>query len=116
MKATQLLHDLGQSLWLDNITRDLLNSGTLTHEAETIDRPIDGAAGQFKSSPEHTLIYIIYMGGYRPQGNRLRRRDMSVGTRADRGTTDFSDDLSVGRGQQTKAKRKIQKTYYVKQS
>jgi len=28
MKATQLLH-LGQSLWLDNITRDLLNSGTL---------------------------------------------------------------------------------------
>lgn len=31
MKATQLLHELGQSLWLDNITRDLLNSGTLEH-------------------------------------------------------------------------------------
>ena len=29
MKATQKLHDLGQSLWLDNITRDLLNNGTL---------------------------------------------------------------------------------------
>src|SRR5215475_3205174 len=29
MKATRLLHDLGQSLWLDNITRDLLNTGTL---------------------------------------------------------------------------------------
>src|SRR5277367_575269 len=29
MKATQELHDLGQSLWLDNITRDLLDSGTL---------------------------------------------------------------------------------------
>ncbi len=29
MKATQLLHKQGQSLWLDNITRDLLNSGTL---------------------------------------------------------------------------------------
>jgi transaldolase len=29
MKATQLLHDEGQSLWLDNITRDLLESGTL---------------------------------------------------------------------------------------
>jgi transaldolase len=28
-KATKTLHDLGQSLWLDNITRDLLNSGTL---------------------------------------------------------------------------------------
>jgi transaldolase len=29
MKPTQKLHNLGQSLWLDNITRDLLNSGTL---------------------------------------------------------------------------------------
>src|SRR5262245_51906391 len=29
MKPTKALHDLGQSLWLDNITRDLLNSGTL---------------------------------------------------------------------------------------
>jgi len=29
MKPTRLLHNIGQSLWLDNITRDLLNSGTL---------------------------------------------------------------------------------------
>ncbi|HTA41441.1 MAG TPA: transaldolase [Bryobacteraceae bacterium] len=29
MKATQLLHNAGQSIWLDNITRDLLNNGTL---------------------------------------------------------------------------------------
>jgi transaldolase len=29
MKSTRLLHDIGQSLWLDNITRDLLNSGAL---------------------------------------------------------------------------------------
>ncbi|MGH9456004.1 MAG: transaldolase, partial [Terriglobia bacterium] len=29
MKPTQQLHDLGQSLWLDNITRGLLTSGTL---------------------------------------------------------------------------------------
>jgi transaldolase len=29
LKATQLLHNLGQSLWLDNITRDLLDNGTL---------------------------------------------------------------------------------------
>ena len=28
MKATELLHNLGQSLWLDNITRDLLDGGT----------------------------------------------------------------------------------------
>ncbi len=29
MNATQTLHNLGQSIWLDNITRDLLRSGTL---------------------------------------------------------------------------------------
>ena len=29
MKATGTLHDRGQSLWLDNITRELLESGTL---------------------------------------------------------------------------------------
>jgi transaldolase len=29
MTTTQRLHDLGQSLWLDNITRELLNDGTL---------------------------------------------------------------------------------------
>ena len=29
MKATQKLHDLGQSIWLDNITRNLLQTGGL---------------------------------------------------------------------------------------
>jgi transaldolase len=29
MKPTQALHDLGQSLWLDNITRTMLSDGTL---------------------------------------------------------------------------------------
>ena len=29
MKATQELHNFGQSLWLDNITRDLLDDGTM---------------------------------------------------------------------------------------
>jgi transaldolase len=31
MNATATLHDRGQSLWLDNITRELLESGTLAH-------------------------------------------------------------------------------------
>src|SRR5581483_2590163 len=31
MKPTQALHNMGQSLWLDNITRDLLDTGTLAH-------------------------------------------------------------------------------------
>jgi transaldolase len=29
MRGTQLLHDLGQSIWIDNITRDMVQSGTL---------------------------------------------------------------------------------------
>ena len=33
MKATQRRHDLGQSIWLDNSTRDMLTSGTLKHRA-----------------------------------------------------------------------------------
>lgn len=35
MKATELLHNLGQSLWLDNITRDLLDNGTLQRYIDT---------------------------------------------------------------------------------
>ena len=31
MKPTQQLHDLGQSLWLDNITRGFLTNGTLRY-------------------------------------------------------------------------------------
>src|SRR5579872_5977509 len=36
MKPTQALHDLGQSLWLDNITRDLLDTGTLARYIEEL--------------------------------------------------------------------------------
>jgi transaldolase len=36
MKATQKLHELGQSLWLDNITRDLLTKGVLKHYMEDL--------------------------------------------------------------------------------
>src|SRR5215472_5943890 len=36
MKATEKLHGLGQSLWLDNITRDLLTSGTLRRYIEEL--------------------------------------------------------------------------------
>jgi hypothetical protein len=38
LNSTNALHDLGQSLWLDNMTRNLVNSGTLQ-------RYIDYAAG-----------------------------------------------------------------------
>jgi transaldolase len=36
MKATEKLHALGQSLWLDNITRDLLDGGTLHRYIEEL--------------------------------------------------------------------------------
>jgi hypothetical protein len=36
MKATETLHNVGQSLWLDNITRDLLTSGTLKRYVDTL--------------------------------------------------------------------------------
>src|SRR5258708_29719789 len=36
MKPTQALHDLGQSLWLDNITRDILDKGTLRRYADEL--------------------------------------------------------------------------------
>jgi transaldolase len=36
VRATGQLHRLGQSLWLDNITRDLLSSGTLAHYVDEL--------------------------------------------------------------------------------
>lgn len=36
MKATQSLHDRGQSIWLDNITRDLLITGKLKSYIDTL--------------------------------------------------------------------------------
>ena len=36
MNPTRTLHDLGQSLWLDNITRELLNSGTLQRDIDDL--------------------------------------------------------------------------------
>ena len=36
MKATETLRNVGQSLWLDNITRDLLTSGTLKRYIDTL--------------------------------------------------------------------------------
>ncbi len=36
MKSTQQLHDLGQSTWLDNPTRNLLQTGTLKRYIDTL--------------------------------------------------------------------------------
>jgi transaldolase len=36
MSSTKALHDLGQSIWLDNITRDMLDDGTLKRYIDTL--------------------------------------------------------------------------------
>jgi transaldolase len=36
MKTTQKLHEIGQSLWLDNVTRSLLAWGTLDPRRATV--------------------------------------------------------------------------------
>ena len=36
MTATQQLHERGQSIWLDNITRTLLTSGTLARYVDQL--------------------------------------------------------------------------------
>ena len=38
MKATQMLHDLGQSIWLDNITRASFSIAARSNATSTISR------------------------------------------------------------------------------
>jgi len=48
LNATKKLHEVGQSLWLDNITRELLNSGNSRGVERRIDpglNPTVGGAG-----------------------------------------------------------------------
>jgi hypothetical protein len=52
-KATQLLHDEGQSLWLDNITRALLRA--LFHGLS--DRVFDHARGWSGTLPRHVVRF-----------------------------------------------------------
>jgi hypothetical protein len=59
---------------------------------------------------------IIHMWRYPSSKNPLCRGNMSLGFRADRGATDFSTNLSAGRGQQTRMKHNKRKTYYAKHS
>ena len=68
MKATQKLHDLGQSLWLDNITRDLLKTG----DAPALHRRVVGHRADVEPDdlrPRHQ------------EQHRLRRRDPTASSR-----------------------------------
>ncbi len=65
MKATQTLHNLGQSIWLDNITRDLLNSGTLKRYID--DLSVTGLT----SNPTIFDHAIAHSKSYDPEIRRL---------------------------------------------
>src|SRR6195256_4602347 len=58
MKSTKQLHDLGQSLWRDNITRELLNSGTLKRYID--DLPVTGLTSNptiFDNAIKNSAMY-----------------------------------------------------------
>jgi transaldolase len=57
VKATQALHERGQSLWLDNITRGMLNSGQIQHY-------IDNYAVTGLTSNPSIFDKAIESGGY----------------------------------------------------
>ncbi|NOY25003.1 MAG: transaldolase [Oligoflexia bacterium] len=65
MTPTQKLHDLGQSIWLDNITRDLLDSGTLKRYIDELS--VTGLTSNptiFERALEHSAAYddAIHLG------------------------------------------------------
>ncbi len=99
MKATQLLHNLGQSIWLDNITRDLLNSGTLkryidelsvtglTSNPTIFDHAIKNSTRLRRRDPREAEQGQIGRGAlFRPGagGHHPRRRAVSARPRSDR--------------------------------
>ena len=65
MNAAVKLHDIGQSLWLDNITRGLLTSGTLAHYIATL------AVTGLTSNPTIFDKAISGSGDYDDQVRRL---------------------------------------------
>jgi transaldolase len=80
VKATQTLHELGQSIWLDNITRDLLNSGTLDRYINdlsltglTSNPTIFDQAVKNSSAYDQAIREKVKAGKSDEQGNRVKR-------------------------------------------
>lgn len=65
MKATQMLHNLGPSIWLDNITRDLLDSAMLKRYID--DLSVTGST----SNPTIFDHAITHSKSYDPEIRRL---------------------------------------------
>ena len=70
MKPTRALSALGQSLWIDNITRDMLTSGTL--ERYIADLSVTGLT----SNP---TIFDHAIGHSSSYDDEIRRLDVRVG-------------------------------------
>lgn len=71
MTATKELHDLGQSLWLDDITHDLLTSGTLKRHIEQL------SVTGLKSNPSILDQAIAHCNAYDAEIRRLAGRGAS---------------------------------------
>src|SRR5579859_1441214 len=71
MKATQSLHNLGQSIWLDNITRELLDSGTLKRYLEEL------SVTGLTSNPTIFDHAITHSKSYDPEIRRLMGTGLS---------------------------------------
>jgi len=72
MKPTELLHNLGQSLWLDNITRDLLNCGTLGRYIQELS--VTGLTSNptiFDHSIKNSASYDAAIRGDLPKGKAV---------------------------------------------
>ncbi len=69
MQPNRELHDLGQSLWLDNITRDMLDDGTLRHYID------DDAISGLTSNPS---IFDAAIGNGQTYDDDIREKTESA--------------------------------------
>jgi transaldolase len=70
MKPTQRLHELGQSIWVDNITRDMLDDGTLERYIDEL------SVTGLTSNPTIFDKAISHGDAYDEQLGELARRDV----------------------------------------
>ena len=97
MKATQLLHNLGQSLWLDNITRDLLNTGTLKRYIDELS--VTGLTSNptiFDHAIKNSTAYDAAIRKKLDEGKSGRSCSSSWHSRISRGPPICSDPSTTG--------------------
>jgi hypothetical protein len=73
MKATQLLDNLGQSVWLDNITRDLLDSGKLKRYINELSVTDSPRIPRSSIMPSKIAPFTTHLFAGSPTANPVRR-------------------------------------------